>query len=335
MSVRHKLSSVCQQRQEIRTYVSIKNMEKITRKIIFSLFFLYGSFWLLGCQHSAQPVSPYSKAYKDSVLLNEALWYLGNRQFDSAFWALEKCERIAPDYPQIPFVKGAMLYCDGQEEAAVPEIRRSLHIYDSLLQVRPLYQDALNRTICILYLYGRDAYERSIDTLLQDPQYADTARLYEVVLFKKVTFPEIAESAVYAHCLLKDSTVTDCPGWQLTQFTDDPQVENEEADVRSLRLQVFHGSEYSVFPQWPEGFAASLKKQLSTCPGAGKDSYVCEFWLNEKGEIHYFRVLDSQRSAFEQALVKAFAALQPLIPAKKQNQNASCYCRVQLDMNTL
>lgn len=310
-------------------------MEKITRKIIFSLLLLYGGFLFLGCQHSAQPVSPYSKAYKDSVLLNEALWYLGNRQFDSAFWALEKCERIAPDYPQIPFVKGAMLYCDGQEKAAVPEIRRSLHIYDSLLQVRPLYQDALNRTICILYLYGRDAYERSIDSLLQDSQYADTARLYEARLFKNLTFPEIAESAVYAHCLLKDSTVTDCPGRQLTQFTDDPQVKNEEAGVWKPRLQVFHGSEYSAFPQWPAGFVATLKKQLSTCPGADKDSYVCEFWLNEKGEIHYFRVLDSQRGAFEQALAKTFVALQPLVPAKKQNRNAACYCRVELDMNTL
>lgn len=310
-------------------------MEKITRKIIFGLLLLYGGLSFCGCQHSAQPVSPYSKAYKDSVLLTEALWYLGNRQFDSAFWALEKCERIAPDYPQIPFVKGAMLYCDGQEEAAVPEIRRSLHIYDSLLQVRPLYQDALNRTLCILYLYGRDAYERSIDSLLQAPQYSDTARLYEAKLFKQVTFPEIAESAVYAHSLLKDSTVTDCPGWQLTQFTDDPQVRNEESGVWKPRLQVFHGSEYSAFPQWPEGFVASLKKQLSTCPEADEDSYVCEFWLNEKGEIHYFRVLHSQRGAFEQALAKALAALQPLVPGKKQNRNASCYCRVQLDMKTL
>jgi hypothetical protein len=46
-------------------------------------------------------------------------------------------------------------------------------------------------------------------------------------------------------------------------------------------------------------------------------------------------VLDSQRGAFEQALAKAFAALQPLIPAKKQNQNASCYCRVHLDLSAL
>lgn len=317
-------------------------MKKITRKIIFSLLVLYGGFSFWGCQHSAQPVSPYSKAYKDSVLLTEAAWYLGVRQFDSAFWALEKCERIAPDYPHIPFVKGAMLYCDGQEEAAVPEIRRSLHIYDSLLQVRPLYQDALNRTLCILYLYGRDAYERSIDSLLQAPQYADTARLYKAVLFKQVTFPEIAESAVYTHYFDKDSILKDSADWspalvhyEARQFTDNPQGKGEEAGVWKPRLQVFHGLEYSAFPQWPEGFVANLKKQLSTCSDADKDSYVCEFWLTDKGEIHYFRVLDSQRGAFEQALAKAFAALQPLIPAKKQNQNASCYCRVHLDMSAL
>ena len=89
--------------------INHKNMEKITRKIIFCLLVLYGGFSFWGCQHSAQPVSPYSKAYKDSVLLTEVAWYLGVRQFDSAFWALEKCERIAPDYPHIPFVKGAML----------------------------------------------------------------------------------------------------------------------------------------------------------------------------------------------------------------------------------
>lgn len=270
----------------------------------------------------------YSKAYKDSLLF-EVNRYVGFRMFDSAWIALEHAEQIAYDYPTIPFMKAALLYEDGQAEAAKPEVARSLFIHDSLLSIRPSFSDAMNKSICIQFLYGKEAYKRSLDSIRNSKEYQNDIN-GNFPYFYDVCVEDIFEAAVYNHYAWRDSSDQHRAVLNNPRLFADAPGHSTSPDSMKYSLQVFEGDDLQAFPEFTVDPHAFLSSKLGDSKVSGERMVRCEFFLTGEGKMRYIHILDEDNKVFRKELVRAFSSFPNMKPARRDGKAVSCYCRVWL-----
>lgn len=296
------------------------------RSHLFVVFTLILVSATVSCNRAKEPL--YSKAYKDSLLI-DVNRYIGFRMFDSAWIALEHAEQIAYDYPTIPFMKAALLYEDGQAEAAKPEVARSLFIHDSLLSIRPSFSDAMNKSICIQFLYGKDAYKRSLDSIRNSKEYQNDIN-ENFPYFYDMCVEDIFEAAVYNHYAWQDSSdLRHAVLINQSSFTDAPGHSTPPDSIK-YSLQVFEGDDLQSFPEFTVDPHALLSSKLGDSKASGKRTVRCEFFLTSEGKMRYIHILDEDNKAFRKKLIRAFSGFPNMKPARRDGKAVSCYCRIGL-----
>lgn len=270
----------------------------------------------------------YSKAYKDSLLI-DVNRYIGFRMFDSAWIALEHAEQIAYDYPTIPFMKAALLYEDGQEEVAKPEVARSLFIHDSLLSIRPSFSDAMNKSICIQFLYGKEAYKRSLDSIRNSKEYQNDIN-GNFPYFYDICVEDIFEAAVYNHYAWRDSSELHRAILINQRSFADAHGHSTPSDSMKYLLQVFEGDNLQSFPEFTVDPHAFLSSKLGDSKASGEQTVRCEFFLTSEGKMRYIHILDEDNKVFRKELIRAFSSFPNMKPARRDGKAVSCYCRVWL-----
>lgn len=114
---------------------------------------------------------------------------MANDSLEEGLAALNCAEIEFPDDPQIPFLK-AMIWRLKKKEAAVNKsLRRSCFVYDSLLQIRPSFSDAVNKAFCKQFLNGDAAYIEELNAIKQSKVYEDTLKHVDFNLYYELIIP--------------------------------------------------------------------------------------------------------------------------------------------------
>lgn len=90
---------------------------------------------------------------------------LNDRDFDRAHQFIDSLHIEYPRDPQFYFGEGWVYDMQGDSIKAHIAYTKSIAIYDSLIAVKPNFDDMFNRAFIIQILYGIDAYNQELDKM--------------------------------------------------------------------------------------------------------------------------------------------------------------------------
>ena len=90
---------------------------------------------------------------------------LNDRDFDRAHQFIDSLHIEYPRAPQFYFGEGWVYDMQGDSIKARIAYTKSIAIYDSLIAVKPNFDDMFNRAFIIQILYGIDAYNQELDKM--------------------------------------------------------------------------------------------------------------------------------------------------------------------------
>lgn len=137
------------------------------------------------------------RRYRDSLLIQMGI-YLHDQKMDSALLVLDHYEQSLPRTYQAAMCKGIIYYLKGDQPSMHIQFQRALGLLDSLLAIHPNYIEAIDRSHCLLALYGEACFRKSLDSIRINPVYADSVLHYGIDHYVRQTFDEMSKSWLYA-----------------------------------------------------------------------------------------------------------------------------------------
>ena len=137
------------------------------------------------------------RLHRDSLLIQMGI-YLHEQKMDSALFMLDQYELSLPRTYQAAMSKGIIYYLKGDQPAMRIQFQRALTLLDSLLAVRPDYMEAIDRSHCLLAIYGETCFRKSLDSIRTNPVYKDSVLHYGIDQYSRVTFDEMSKSWLYS-----------------------------------------------------------------------------------------------------------------------------------------
>lgn len=161
--------------------------------------------------------------HRDSLLVQMGI-YLHDQKMDSALFMLDQYELSLPRTYQAAMSKGIIYYLKGDQPAMRIQFQRALTLLDSLLAVRPDYMEAIDRSHCLLAIYGETCFRKSLDSIRTNPVYKDSVLHYGIDQYSRVTFDEMSKSWLYSVATSKFNALlkqTDSVSVFLKKFYED------------------------------------------------------------------------------------------------------------------
>lgn len=119
------------------------------------------------CKHGSE-ISPSDRDVKKRNQAGMRLdTLLCNRDFDRALLFMDTLHAQYPRDPQFYFCEGWIYAMKGDSAKARACFTEAIAIYDSLIAVKNDLGDQINRAFIIQILYGREAYDKCLDDILQ------------------------------------------------------------------------------------------------------------------------------------------------------------------------
>lgn len=134
----------------------------IMRSIFFPLALTLSL--LTCCSPTSKNFEDISSFERDSAMASICS-LVANGMYENAIVELDSMELEYAEDPQIPFTHGVALYVSGDSCSARKYFTQSIHKYDAKLKRDNNIFDAINRTFCILFTEGDEAYHQQLETL--------------------------------------------------------------------------------------------------------------------------------------------------------------------------
>ncbi|MCD8317972.1 MAG: hypothetical protein LUC45_03580, partial [Paraprevotella sp.] len=116
---------------------------------------------------------------------------LCRRDLESALLFIDTLHTRYPNDPQFYFGEGLIYQMKNDSINARSCFTKAVAIYDSLIAIKKDFGDRINRAIIIQILYGKEAYDRTLDEILRTTKSShDSAvieEIYRKVIYKKET----------------------------------------------------------------------------------------------------------------------------------------------------
>ncbi len=143
-----------------------------------------------GCKHSDETLPSDQKAKRERFQAGMRLdTLLCRRDLESALLLIDTLHTRYPRDPQFYFGEGWIYQMKNDSIKARSCFMRAMAIYDSLIAVKKDFGDEINRAVIIQILYGKEAYDKSLDEILRTTKSTHDSlvieEIYRKLIYKK------------------------------------------------------------------------------------------------------------------------------------------------------
>lgn len=143
-----------------------------------------------GCKHSDETLPSDKKAKRERFQAGMRLdTLLCRRDLESALLLIDTLHTRYPCDPQFYFGEGWIYQMKNDSIKARSCFTKAVAIYDSLIAVKKDFGDEINRAVIIQILYGKEAYDKSLDEILRTAKSTHDSlvieEIYRKLIYKK------------------------------------------------------------------------------------------------------------------------------------------------------